>query len=174
MKRILASKHWQLFLLIVITGSWTSPSPLKEIINSISLVTFTIWVYAIGIYGQEEIKTLGLSTSNSKLFRINALLIPLVTILILIISIIAPDETDEVTLTWQKIVFFPMALYLIFAIFQVAVFACKTLTTIELKKEVVFNDYFLNLILMTIFLFVGIWILQPKITRLIYNNSTNL
>ena len=71
MKKILEFKHWHLFILIVLTGAWTSPSPLKEIINSIALVTFLIWIYAIGIYGQEKLEYLKLPTLNSKLFKIN-------------------------------------------------------------------------------------------------------
>ncbi len=171
MKRILTFKHWQLFLLIVITGAWTSPSLLKEIINSISILTFTIWIYAIGVYGQERVAILGLPTLNSKLFKTNILLIP---ILFIIVFMLAPEHTEDGTQTeynLQTILFIPIVLYLFFAIFQTVIFACKTLATIELKREVTFEDYFGNLILIGI-LIVGIWILQPKITRLIPDNDT--
>jgi hypothetical protein len=47
---------------------------------------------------------------------------------------------------------------------------CKTLATLELKREVTFGDYFVNLLLM-LFIFVGVWILQPKIARLIVDND---
>ena len=96
MKRILTFKHWQLFLLIVITGAWTSPSPLKEIINSISLITFTIWIYSIGVYGQERVATLGLPPLNLKLFKTNILLLP---ILLIIVFILAPEQTADDTQT---------------------------------------------------------------------------
>ncbi len=171
MKRILTFKHWQLFLLIIITGAWTSPSPLKEIINSISLLTFTIWIYAIGVYGQERVATLGLPALNLKLFKTNILLLP---ILLIIVFILAPEQTADGTQTefnLQTILLIPIVLYLFFAIFQTIIFACKTLATIELKREVTFGDYFVNLILIGI-LFVGVWILQPKITRLIADNDT--
>jgi len=171
MKRILTFKHWQLFLLIIITGAWTSPSPLKEIINSISLLTFTIWIYAIGVYGQERVATLGLPALNLKLFKTNILVLP---ILLIIVFILAPEQTADGTQTefnLQTILLIPIVLYLFFAIFQTIIFACKTLATIELKREVTFADYFVNLILIGI-LFVGVWILQPKITRLIADNDT--
>jgi hypothetical protein len=63
-----------------------------------------------------------------------------------------------------------VALYLLFAMLQTVVFACKTIATIELKREVTFGDYFVNLLLM-FFLIIGIWILQPKVTRLIADNE---
>ena len=169
MKRILSFKHWQLFLLIVITGAWTSPSPLKEIINSISFITFSIWIYAIGVYGHEKIEQMGLPTFNLKLFKANIILVP---ILILFVVIIAPTPTEEAETKFDLLtaVLIPIGLYLIFAVFQTVIFACKTLATIELKRQVVFSDYLTNLILV-LFLFVGIWILQPKITRLIANEN---
>jgi hypothetical protein len=166
MKRILTFKHWQLFLLIVCTGAWTSPSPLKEIINSISLLTFVWWIYAIGVYGQKTVQTMGLPTLDLKLFKTNSYLIP---ILVVILFILAPKTTTPTPLSdfdLQTILLIPVVVYLVFAIFQTVVFACKTLATIDLKKEVVLDDYYVNLIL-TGFLIVGIWILQPKITRLI-------
>lgn len=173
MKRILTFKHWQLFSLIVITGAWTSPSPLKEIINSISLVTFTIWIYAIGVYGQERVATLGLPTLNLKLFKTNILLLP---ILLIIVYTLAPEqkaEDPQTEFSLQTILLMPIALYLFFAIFQTVIFACKTLATIELKRDVTFGDYFVNLILIGI-LIIGVWILQPKITRLISDKDTRL
>jgi len=170
MKKILSYKHWQLFLLIVILGSWTSPSPLKEIINSISVITFTIWIYAIGVYGQEIVAALGLPTLNLKLFRVNVLLIP---IFLIMVFMLAPEQTDGNTakeFNPQTILLIPIALYLCFALFQTVIFACKTLATIELKREVKFGDYFVYLILIGM-LIIGIWIVQPKVTKLIADNN---
>jgi hypothetical protein len=170
MKRILRFKHWQLFLLIIITSAWTSPSPLKEIINSISFVTMTIWLYAIGFYGQEKLRETNLPTLSLKLFKTNIIIMP---ILLIIIICLLPEQTGEdveTEFTWQTIMLIPVVLYFFFAAFQTTIFACKTLSTIELKREVKFNDYALNLILILFFI-VGIWILQPKVTRLIASDD---
>ena len=94
MKKILKFKHWNLFILIVLTGAWTSPSPLKEIINSISILTFMIWIYAIGIYGQEKLELLNLPTLKTELFKINIVLFP---ILLIISFLILPEQTAENT-----------------------------------------------------------------------------
>lgn len=170
MKKILELKHWHLFILIVLTGAWTSPSPLKEIINSVALVTFLIWIYAIGIYGQEKLEHLKLPTLNSKFFRINIILFPILLILSFLLS---PEQTAENTqaeFNSQTIVLIPISIYMFFALFQTIVFSCKTLAMIELKREVNFSDYLVNFILMLFFI-IGVWILQPKITKLIAENK---
>ena len=166
MKKILKFKHWNLFILIVLTGAWTSPSPLKEIINSISILTFMIWIYAIGIYGQEKLELLNLPTLKTELFKINIVLFP---ILLIISFLILPEQTAENTqseFNIRTIIIIPITLYMFFAFFQTLVFACKTISMLELKRKVEFSEYLKNLLL-TLFLIFGIWVLQPKITKLI-------
>jgi hypothetical protein len=166
MKKILKFKHWNLFILIVLTGAWTSPSPLKEIINSISILTFMIWIYAIGIYGQEKLELLNLPTLKTELFKINIVLFP---ILLIVSFLILPEQTAENTqseFNIRTIIIIPITLYMFFAFFQTLVFACKTISMLELKREVEFSEYLKNLLL-TLFLIFGIWVLQPKITKLI-------
>jgi len=172
MKKILKFKHWQLFILIVLTGAWTSPSPLKEIINSIALITFLIWIYAIGIYGQKKLESLKLPTLKTKLFEINIILFP---VLLIISFLLSPEQTAENTqaeFNTLTILLIPIALYMFFAFFQTIIFACKTISMLELKREVKFSDYLVNLILI-LFLFIGIWILQPKITKQIAETENN-
>jgi hypothetical protein len=165
MRKFLTLKHWHLFLLIVICGAWTSPSPLKEIINSIAVLTFSLWIYAIGVYGQEKIAQLGLSPMNVKLFKINAFIMGL----FFIIGLFFFSETEPTTSDTFELEDIPV-LYLFFAIFQTIIFACKTLSKVELRKEVSFGDYFPNLLLL-FFFFIGVWFLQPKVNRFITNHE---
>jgi hypothetical protein len=172
MKKILKFKHWQLFILIVLTAGWSSPSPLQEIIRFIGLITFLIWIYAIGVYGQEKLETLKLPTLETKFFKINIVLFP---ILLIISFLLSPEQTAENTqaeFNTQTILLIPITLYMFFAFFQTLVFSCKTLAMIELKREVKFPDYLVNLI-STLFLIIGVWILQPKITKLIAETENN-
>ncbi len=106
---------------------------------------------------------------NLKLFKVNALLVP---VLLFIALFFAARQTKDTNATSNllTIIFTPIALYLYFAIFQAVIFACKTLATLELKREVTFSDYFTNLLLI-LFIFVGVWGLQPKIIRLIAGND---
>jgi len=169
MRKFLALKHWHLFLLIIICGAWTSPSPLKEIINSIAVVTFSLWIYAIGVYGQERIAELGLNSMNVKLFKINVLIIGVFFLIgLLFFNDSEPTRSDTIELKDVPLII--GGLYLLFAIFQTIVFACKTITKIELRKEVSFGDYFTNLLLM-FFFFIGVWILQPKVNKFFATNE---
>jgi len=170
MKNILKLKRWQLFLLIVIPSFWVSPSPLQEIINSMSVLFLAIWLYAIGIYGQEKLETLGLPTRNLNLFKINCLLIPILLFLFFLYSQGQADIESQSELSLKEILIIPISIYLTFAIFYIIIFASKTIAELELKKEVVIGDYFLN-IMFFFSLFFGIWILQPKVTRLIAGNN---
>lgn len=168
MKKLLSSKHWQLFLLICICGAWTSPSPLREIINSVAVVTFTLWIYAVGVYGQDRIAELGLKPMNLKLFRINVIIVGSFFFVGLVLSAIIGkvDQTTTNTLNLKDIIYTIGGLYFVFAMVQTIIFVSKTIAKIEFKREVTFGDYFNNLLLM-FFYFVGIWFLQPKVNRLI-------
>jgi hypothetical protein len=167
MKRLLFFKHWQLFLLIVICGAWTSSSPWEEIVNGVFVVTFTLWIYAIGIYGQDRIAEMGLKPMKSSLFKINVGCCCVLSIAAPIYSSIQ-DEARMVSNSFeaQDIIYTIAMLYGLFAAIQMIIFASKTITKIEFQREVSVNDYFSNILLM-VFIFVGIWILQPKVNRLI-------
>jgi len=165
MKKLLTFKHWQLFILIFICGAWTSPSPLKEIINSVSILTFTFWIYAIGVNGQEKIAELGLKPMNVKLFKVNVIIV-CVFLFLSLIFFSQMEASSSDTFGLKDIPLMIGGLYLFFAIFQTMFFACKTIAKIEYQREVLLGDYFANLVQM-LFIFVGIWILQPKISRLI-------
>ena len=166
MKKLLSFKHWQIFLLIVICGAWVSPSPFREIINSISVTTFILWIYAVGVYGQERISELGLQPMNTKLFKTNIIVLGVLAVIGLIYSasqakIINYNNTFEP----KDIIFIIVGVYFCFAFFQTIIFSCKTISKLESKREVSFGDYSNNIFLI-IFLFIGIWVLQPKINKL--------
>jgi hypothetical protein len=168
MKKLLSFKHWQLFLLIFICGAWTSPSPLKEIINGVAVVTFTLWIYAVGVYAQDRIAELGLKPMNLKLFKANVIIVSAVLFIALLFSAIQGEvqQTASDTFDVKDILYTIGGLYFAFAMVQTVIFACKTIAKIEYRREVAFGDYFNNLLLM-FFFFVGIWFLQPKINKLI-------
>jgi hypothetical protein len=171
MKKLLSFRHWQLFLLIVIYGAWTSPSPLKEIINSVAVITLALWLYAIGIYGQDRIEELGLQPMNLKLFKVNVIGIAVLCAAALIYSLSqgGVNEANRVianTVGPKDLIFILASLYAVFALFQTIIFASKTIAKLEYRREVTFNDYFNNLLLFCFF-FIGVWFLQPKVNRLI-------
>lgn len=167
MKKILSLRHWQLFILIVILGAWTSPSPLKEIINFISIATFATWIYSVGLYGQEKIKILGLESMKLTMFKITTLSIPIIFILLWTIS---PLKEDEGNWGIATILLGLLSVDLIYAVIYSIYFAAKTIVTVEKAKPVEFNDYIGTIILTVLFL-VGVWIIQPKVNRLLTDEN---
>lgn len=165
MKRILSLKHWHLFLLIVVTGAWISPSPLKEIVSATSYISFSVWVYALGVFGNQKISEMGILPFSLNFFKITAFIAPILCVILLFL---APKQVNGVVeeVDLQLAAFIAGGFFLIFVLIYNVVFACKTLTTLELRRQASFSESLTNLVLM-IFLFIGIWILQPKITRLI-------
>jgi uncharacterized membrane protein len=173
MKFILKFKHWVLFLLIAIPRSWSSPSSFNEIVHSISTIIFAIWIYAIGVYGQEKIESLGIQKKNLGFFIFNVVAIPILHFVLFAILPVNVSEEMPVKFDWFLVGSIVVLIYIIFAIFHTVSFACKTLSTIELRREAMFKDYYLTLILFGILL-GGIWVLQPKITKLIIDDEAKV
>jgi hypothetical protein len=167
MKWLLHLKHWQLFLLIVICGAWVSPSPLREIVNSVSVITLFSWIYSIGVYGQDRIAEMGLKIMNLKLFKTNMVIVGISCVVVLVHSAITkePSETSS-AFGFTDIIFSVVAFYFVFAIFHTIFFVCKTIAKVEYRREVRFSDYFDYFFFMASVI-IGIWVLQPKVNRLI-------
>jgi len=60
----------------------------------------------------------------------------------------------------------PFHLFSMFCLFYCIYFVSKTLKTVELQKEVTFADFALEFFLVWFFP-IGVWILQPKINKMI-------
>jgi hypothetical protein len=164
MKKILQVKHWQLFILIIICGAWVSPEPLQSIINGMAFATFFWWMYAIAVYGQQKAMSYGLKPLNLQWFRINFFFLVCVAIAGLLFPDLLAEESSE-TIGPADIPFIAFGLYLMIAFLQIMLFTCKTIARLTERREVTFGDYFVNLFLFG-FLFVWIWILQPKLNRI--------
>ena len=61
---------------------------------------------------------------------------------------------------------FPIHLFAMFCIFYCMYFAAKTIKTVELQKEVTFND-FAGDFFMIWFFPIGVWFIQPRINKII-------
>jgi hypothetical protein len=158
MKKILLLKHWQLFLLVVLTGTWVSPSPLKEIINMISVVTFTLWAYAIIVQGQQKLLSVGNYTPNLSLLRFNIILI----LTAIVTSFFVSVESENPIFIIPLII---LSFYLVFAILYCIYIIAKIIKSIELNREAEFGDC-IGYLLLIFFFFIGVWILQPKLNKI--------
>ena len=67
----------------------------------------------------------------------------------------------------------PVHFFSMFCIFYCMFFAPKTLKTVELKRAATFSDFVGEFFLMW-FNFIGIWILQPRINKIVQGQDDNL
>jgi len=68
-------------------------------------------------------------------------------------------------------IFVLLHLFSMFCIFYLLYFVSKTIKSVELQREVEFGDYALEFFLMWFYI-IGIWIIQPRINKLIERSST--
>lgn len=65
----------------------------------------------------------------------------------------------------------PFYLFSIFCMFYSFVYIAKTLKTIELQRAVKFDDYIGEFFLLW-FSFIGVWIIQPKVNKMVNDEGT--
>ena len=63
----------------------------------------------------------------------------------------------------------PLHLFSMFCMFYLLYFCSKTIKSIELKREALFGDYIGEFLLLWFFV-IGIWIIQPKINKMVDKN----
>lgn len=184
--KFLKAKHWQLFLLtfgiplifqFVIMGTMfanfgTDNIPDPELMFSymkffpVMMIIFMgvlfgwLWSVAVGL--QRTIPTdVKLKINQFKIF----MLIPVAYILFFLGLFM--NSFNSVGLNpGIFVVIVPLHLFSMFCIFYCLYFVAKTFKTAELQKKVVFSD-FAGEFFMIWFYPVGIWILQPKINKMI-------
>ncbi len=194
----LKAKHWQIFLLTfgipfltqaIVIGltvsdllSETNNNPAKmlgyfkllPIIMFLFIFFYWEWLYALAVGLQVYIpSTLKLKTVWFKLF----LFFPLVYmafVMWFLFSIVSNG--------FQPIGFFviilPLHIFSMFCIIYCLYFVAKTLKMAELKRAVTFNDFIAEFFMIW-FYPVGVWIIQPKVNKIILtpteleNSETN-
>ncbi|MFM2224432.1 MAG: hypothetical protein RJA07_634 [Bacteroidota bacterium] len=194
-ERFLKAKHWQLFLLtfgipiifqIVLMGSMisnfstqTSTEPqmmfnymkLFPIIMILFMAIFFGWFWSAAIGLQKKVP--GNVTMKVKKFKI-FFFIPMVYILCIMIFmaftidglINSGSEPNAGLIASMFAIVIPLHLFSMFCIFYTLYFVAKTFKTVELQREVKFSD-FAGEFFMIWFYPIGIWIIQPKINKMI-------
>ena len=193
--KFLKAKHWQLFTLmfgipiiaqILIMGTMflnisteTNPDPTEifnllkffPIIMILYMGVFFGWFWSVAMGLQNKIpENIRMKTKKFKLF----FFIPL--IYLLCFSLFFGGIFNENLLTGTQPggwfvggmfgIIFPLHILSMFCIFYAMYFVAKTIKTVELQKEVNFGE-FAGEFFMIWFYFVGIWILQPKINKMV-------
>lgn len=184
MKKLLALKHWQLFVLIIlpvvifqliativfIQGSNVSfVLPFALIATFLACGVFFSWLYALGTNLYKKLP----AASGLRLKRFKILFfIPLIYILLfpLFITWISGAHEDAEVVPVLLLLVFPLHLLAMFCIFYCLYFNAKSLKAVMLQRPVTFNDFAGEFFLLWFFP-VGIWILQPQINKLFANTD---
>ena len=158
MRKILSFQHWLLFLLISIR-IWTPPSPFELITSVIAGATVLTWLYSVVVYGTEKAEQRGVFYSlNLKFFKLN--------LIVLIFLFLGLTSVSHYGFHVPKLIIQACTLYTVFGTFYSMAAAAKSITSLTQDRDVPFKDYFLVFIMILFFL-VGVWVIQPKVNKLI-------
>lgn len=196
MKKFLLAKHWQIFILsygiqfvgqilffVYLFSSMlddkmeNDPMSLFQIAKFfpvlivLYVVVYLGWIYSVSIGLQSKIpENIVLKVSNFKiLFYIPIIYYALFIVgFSLILTNITLGTSENFMLTLDNFVpfLFPVHLFIIFCMLYIMYFAAKTYKIVELQREVKFSDFIGEFFLIWFF-FVGVWILQPKINKIV-------
>lgn len=192
----LKAKHWQLFLLtvgipiifqFVMIGSMVSnlatqanPDPAVMMFRYVKYYPLIMilfmgayfgWMWSVAIGLQKRVpENVTMKVTKFKVF----FFIPLIYILIfstfLSVSMNGLFESDYSSpfglMSGLFPFVFPLHLFSIFCILYTFYFVAKTFKTVELQREVQFGD-FAGEFFMIWFYPIGIWIIQPKINKMV-------
>ena len=184
MSFLLRLKHWQLFLLIVtlpiifevlllrsLLTTNTFPMELFMFFPVVMVIMLTIfmgWYYQVGSKLHDKLPpNTGLNLNRFKFF----LFTPLIYMVLLCIGMIF-IFTDLRTgpPIWTFAIIVPLHLFSMFCMFYCLYFNAKSLKSVELQREALFEDYVGYFFLLWFFI-VGIWIIQPKLNRLMAEDA---
>lgn len=190
--RFLKAKHWQLFLLtfgipmifefivwfqFIKRGSMSANMgvpevPDLEIISDYMKFVSVLMIFFMGaLFGWFWSVAVGLQRIipaelklKVGLFRI-VLLIPILYLLLFLVFFMPAFTSGEPNLEIFEIIF-PLHLLAMACIFYSLYVVAKTFKTAELQREVTFSDFAGDFFLIW-FYPIGIWIIQPKINKMI-------
>jgi hypothetical protein len=192
--KFLKAKHWQLFLLtfgipvifqIVMMVSMFSnfinqknPDPATmfsymkffPFMMIFFMAIFFGWFWSIAIGLQKKVpENVTMKVRKFKVFFIIPMVYFLIFICFFLFSFNKLLSNPEPSLGFIGGLFaivIPLHLFSIFCIFYTLYFVAKTIKTVELQKAVTFSDFVGEFFLIW-FYPIGIWIIQPKINKMI-------
>jgi hypothetical protein len=193
--RFLKAKHWQLFLLtfgipmifqFVMMGSMianfatqTNPDPTMmfnymeffPVIMIVFMAALFGWVWSVAIGLQKKVpENVTMKVKKFKIFFFIPLIYLLIFMTVFSVSMngfFSSNSGPSFELIGGLFdVIFPLHIFATFCIFYSLYFVAKTFKTVELQREVKFADFAGEFFLIW-FYPIGIWIVQPKINKMI-------
>ncbi len=191
----LRAKHWQLFLLMIVIPFGFQVFLFTTIFSNINIdsepdstvffnyfkyfplmmILFSLiffgWFWSIAIGLQSKIpKEVKMKVNRFKIF----FFIPLIYILFISVfmgsifgeSIETMQQTEVTSILPVFAVIFPLHFFSMFCMFYMLYFVSKTIKTVELQRELRFSDFAGEFFLLWFYI-IGIWIIQPKINKMV-------
>ena len=196
-EKFLKAKHWQLFLLtfgipllfqivLMITmfaniGSGNNPDVsfmfnymmFFPIIMILLMATQFGWFWSMAIGLQIKVpENVKMKVKKFKIFFFIPLIYLILISLFIGVTTTGMMESGKApsiaVLISLVLIIIPLHLFSMFCIFYSLYFVAKTYKTVELQRQVIFSD-FAGEFFMIWFYPIGIWIIQPKINKIIEN-----
>ena len=193
--KFLKAKHWQLFLLtfgipmifqFVMIGSVISDIAVHEnpdpammfkfmkffpVIMILYMAVFFGWYWSVAIGLQKKVpENVTMKVRKFKVFFFMALIYFIIFLTVFSVSMNGLFSTNPEPnfglIGGLFVVIALLHLFAMFCIFYSLYFVAKTFKTVELQREVKFGDFAVEFFMIW-FYPVGIWIVQPKINKMI-------
>lgn len=160
MKRILHLKHWQIFLVLLLSmlvGNTTIEeySTLNDVLGVVGATLFFAVLIAYGHYLYDYLP--GKVELNYNLFIVNGFLT-----IANFIAVAVLTESNEVSFTG---IYALPGFYIFYAFLHTIAFPVKVLKSIELNREAKLGEY-IGLFFGIIFWPFCIWFIQPRVNRI--------
>lgn len=188
MKFFLRLKHWQLFLIAfaipfcVYIGIFVcsfvlyrDPTLLMRLFPVI-LIVFIFgqygWLFSVAkLLNAQLPKDAGLKLGRFYFF----FFFPIIYIFLFTLGVSSaisylPEAMEPSMLPLLLLVVFPIHFFAMFCMFYCLYFVAKTIRSAELDREAVLNDYIGEFFMIWFFPF-GLWLLQPRLNKLISQND---
>ena len=199
MNIFLKAKHWQIFLatfglplifdiilfasIFSVAAKGNAPQHILGIFAIFPVIMIVFvgvmfgWQWSVAIGLQKAIpKSLKMKVTRFKIF----FFLPLAYIILIlaVVGFVISGYNFQNTQPgpWMFGLFaliFPVHLFMIFCMFYCLYFTAKTIKTAELQREVSFND-FVGEFFLVWFHPIGIWIIQPRINKIVQDYDDNL
>jgi hypothetical protein len=143
-------------------------SPLREIFALVGNVMVLFWLYAVSTYGQTQLNNTYLSSGNIKVFKIVFTMVPVLVLFNYFLGERMVENNNSISV----LIFVILVLSTILSVLYVFFYTAKTITTIENKRIASFKESYYHFILIGLTV-VGVFILQPKIQKLINTDNIN-
>jgi hypothetical protein len=168
MDNFLLARHWQLFLLMVGLSIIGDLFTTLSVFTLLSMGVYLAWLWALAINLQRVIPpAIKMKTLIFKIFCI----VPIVYLPWAFYNIFnLPIEDSHIDDLFTTPVICAHLLTMV-SVFYCMYFAAKTVRTAELQRKVIIDEY-ATVFLMIGFFPIGIWLLQPRVNRLMKSEIT--